>query len=571
MTKGNFIEYVISDISNKYPNNGEQDGYYYKRVITETEEKTVTAGTSPIEVIPSEGKSISKVTVNPTPTEEKTVTPTTENLIVAPVEGKQLSQVTVQGDANFLEENIAEGVTMWGKTGTHQGGTEIQNGKIANYISFNGDISENTFVEFEKIPIINDNSSLVIEETLGPVKWGSNYSSQQQVYFNLFKSIDGNRIYASDQILHSVGEVEIVDGKLSTKNEHFIDISSINYPSFYCELSENLLAYIGRLDSSSSISAGVVSIGEIDKVCLRKVRTFICSDDDSTIHQAIGIARVGENKFVTIKKSTTFAGGSGTNEPIIFMLFEYIPSSSTINLINSMELPYNFSYGIKLFNLNCGSFVGYTENNIHYFKKIDCSNNTIQLIDTSIPFTSAHGRDITPMSIVQIGNTNSYIFGLGAPYDFANTGYYCIGTFNNNNFNFSTVKQLTSDKDLQAIACLNEEYFIGFFSDDNNGTISLLKLQSNTLNIINTIISDVKFSYNTENTNNGFFPIISDGKIYTIGRISINNNGTLNMYTYSISCGTPDIKVKVANKKVDGITKTAISPTKAGEVWILNR
>lgn len=122
MAKGNFIEYVISDVSNKYPNNGEQDGYYYKRVITETEEKTVTAGTSPIEVIPSEGKSISKVTVNPTPTEEKTIIPTTEDLIVTPVEGKLLSQVTVQGDANFLEENIAEGITIWGKTGTHQGG-----------------------------------------------------------------------------------------------------------------------------------------------------------------------------------------------------------------------------------------------------------------------------------------------------------------------------------------------------------------------------------------------------------------------------------------------------------------
>ena len=84
------------------------------------EEKTVTAGTSLIEVNATSGKLMSKVTVNPTPTEEKTVTPTTEDLVVAPVEGKQLSQVTVQGDANFLEENIAEGVTMWGKTGTHQ-------------------------------------------------------------------------------------------------------------------------------------------------------------------------------------------------------------------------------------------------------------------------------------------------------------------------------------------------------------------------------------------------------------------------------------------------------------------
>ena len=35
------------------------------------EEKTVTAGTTPIEIVPSEGKSISKVTINPTPTEEK--------------------------------------------------------------------------------------------------------------------------------------------------------------------------------------------------------------------------------------------------------------------------------------------------------------------------------------------------------------------------------------------------------------------------------------------------------------------------------------------------------------------
>ena len=90
MAKGNFIEYVISDDPNKYPNGSEQDGYYYRKVIKFE-------------------------------TEERTVTPTTEDLIVTPVEGKYLNQVTVQGDANFLEENIAEGITIWGKTGTHQG------------------------------------------------------------------------------------------------------------------------------------------------------------------------------------------------------------------------------------------------------------------------------------------------------------------------------------------------------------------------------------------------------------------------------------------------------------------
>ena len=30
MAKGNFIEYVVSDNPNKYPNNGEQGGYYYE-------------------------------------------------------------------------------------------------------------------------------------------------------------------------------------------------------------------------------------------------------------------------------------------------------------------------------------------------------------------------------------------------------------------------------------------------------------------------------------------------------------------------------------------------------------
>ena len=62
MAKGKFIEYVVSNDPNKYPNENAQDGYYYRKVVNiETEEQTVTAGTTLIEVIPSEGKLISKV------------------------------------------------------------------------------------------------------------------------------------------------------------------------------------------------------------------------------------------------------------------------------------------------------------------------------------------------------------------------------------------------------------------------------------------------------------------------------------------------------------------------------
>ena len=33
MAKGNFIEYVVSDNPNKYPDDGEQGGYYYEKMF----------------------------------------------------------------------------------------------------------------------------------------------------------------------------------------------------------------------------------------------------------------------------------------------------------------------------------------------------------------------------------------------------------------------------------------------------------------------------------------------------------------------------------------------------------
>lgn len=59
------------------------------------EEKTVTAGTSAVEVTPSTGKTMKKVTVNPTPSQSKTVTPTTSKQTVTPDSGKLLSSVVV--------------------------------------------------------------------------------------------------------------------------------------------------------------------------------------------------------------------------------------------------------------------------------------------------------------------------------------------------------------------------------------------------------------------------------------------------------------------------------------------
>lgn len=70
------------------------------------EEKTVTAGTSVIEVIPSSGKTMKKVTVNPTPSQSKTVSPSTSQQTVSPDAGKLLSQVIVNAMASGALSDI---------------------------------------------------------------------------------------------------------------------------------------------------------------------------------------------------------------------------------------------------------------------------------------------------------------------------------------------------------------------------------------------------------------------------------------------------------------------------------
>lgn len=67
--------------------------------------------------------------------QKKTTNPTQAGLEVTPDSGYYgLSKVTINGDSNFTAANIACGVTIWGVTGTHQGGSsEDLSAEITNY------------------------------------------------------------------------------------------------------------------------------------------------------------------------------------------------------------------------------------------------------------------------------------------------------------------------------------------------------------------------------------------------------------------------------------------------------
>ena len=86
-------------------------GKTMKKVIvspTPTEEKTITAGTSATMVTPTSGKYINKVTVNPTPSQTKTVTPSTSHQTVSPDSGKLLSKVIVKAMEDVTPEVTAQ-------------------------------------------------------------------------------------------------------------------------------------------------------------------------------------------------------------------------------------------------------------------------------------------------------------------------------------------------------------------------------------------------------------------------------------------------------------------------------
>lgn len=123
------------------------------------EEKTVTAGTSTKVVTPSDGKTIKKVTVNPTPSQSKTVTPSTLQQTVSPDSGKLLSKVIVKAMEDVTPEvtaqtpvitQIAEnlGVTITTPSGTNK---QILQGNNANLLDIKNNAKKEGLYVWKKL------------------------------------------------------------------------------------------------------------------------------------------------------------------------------------------------------------------------------------------------------------------------------------------------------------------------------------------------------------------------------------------------------------------------------------
>ena len=137
----------------------------------ETEEKTAIANG---EVTPSDGKFLSKVTVNvqnseAVPTQEKTANPTTSQQEILPDDGYNLSKVTINAvtyniDSNIQAENIKSGVTILGLTGTLQSAEML----IQNSINTSAEWS-NFIGTWESIATNGTGLIITIGETVGDV------------------------------------------------------------------------------------------------------------------------------------------------------------------------------------------------------------------------------------------------------------------------------------------------------------------------------------------------------------------------------------------------------------------
>lgn len=116
-SQSTIIDQISSVLDSKSPSNMLSSG----AIVTNSVSTPLQNNTTKLQALKEKADSLPEY-VPPTKLQEKTVTPTKEGLSVVPDSGFDgMSKVTVNGDSNLVPENIKEGVSIFGITGTNVG------------------------------------------------------------------------------------------------------------------------------------------------------------------------------------------------------------------------------------------------------------------------------------------------------------------------------------------------------------------------------------------------------------------------------------------------------------------
>ena len=225
------------------------------------EEKTVTAGTSAIVVLPSSGKTMKKVTVNPTPTEEKTVTPTTSQQTVSPSNGKHLAKVIVEAMEDVTPEvtaqtpvitQIAEnlGVTITTPSGTNK---QILQGNNTNLLNIKNNAKKEGLYVWKKLTAQDgDFVDFVVSDSPTAYPDGGEQGGYWYELFDLksfgidFGEVTLASSAASVTVSHNLGVVPswvaLIPKSLATTNSS--SLFNINGKTAYSAMSSNPLIHV---------------------------------------------------------------------------------------------------------------------------------------------------------------------------------------------------------------------------------------------------------------------------------------------------------------------------------------
>lgn len=348
-------------------------GYYGLSQVNVTGESNLTsenikAGVYMWNVIGSYAPSLQKKTTNPTQA----------GLEVTPDTGYYgLSKVTINGDSNFTAANIACGVTIWGVTGTHQGGSsEDLTAEITNY----RDLSNTQANTITNIISNLQNKTGTVDHTLEDWFLKSSFSSSDLLDYEnnrltlirgfAFANIYGLRNLTMANVTcasqyccyYCTNLVNVAMPKITSVNTYafanctnlkIIDISNVTTIGTYafrgCTNLQNL-----NFDKVTSIGAnaftdcdGLTEVDLPNATSLTGTYTFaLCNNIIST----------------NITKATTLAGE----------FFNGCANLTTVNMPNVTCIgTYCFTYCTNLKNINCPNLT-----NINNYAFRNCTNLT---------------------------------------------------------------------------------------------------------------------------------------------------------------------------------------------------